>query len=138
MNVNRRSFLKALGGAVALSARGIALFEAEPIVRSYFLPPKGGWLRGERGLWELACAEEALRIVNNRLEAIAPPQITRVRLVVKPLPQLDYQLDSLMLRQRRLIDRVDKLARGWTGYSAKYQTLPDGHTITIHGGRSWA
>jgi hypothetical protein len=40
MSLNRRSFLKFLGAATAVSAGGIALIETP---KTFFLPPAGGW-----------------------------------------------------------------------------------------------
>lgn len=130
--MNRRGFLKALaGGAVALSAGGIALIEAEPIQRAYFLPPRGGW---HAGSWELACAQEALRIVNERIQGSVAE--ARFDFVALGSCVIDLaRMQSLADRRARLIERVDKLARGWTGYSASYRTLDSGQVIKVHGGR---
>lgn len=136
--VSRRSFLKALaGGAVALSAGGIALLEAEPIIRTYFLPPRCGW---NAGSWELACATEALRIVNDKLGMRTVGETNSGQsmfIVVTPADQ--RQIDSLLARRARLVERVDKLARGWTPhYSSRTLYAADGKPFStrIHGGRS--
>lgn len=139
--MNRRSFLKALaGGAVLMSAGGIALLEAEPIVKTYFLPPRCGW---NAGSWELAYATEALRIVTAKLEEFtaAPALVMRADEtfsyhVVTSVDQ--SQIDSLLARRARLVERVDKLARGWTPYyTSRTLYAADGTQFTtrIHGGR---
>lgn len=139
--VSRRSFLKALaGGAVALSAGGIALLEAEPIIRTYFLPPRCGW---NAGSWELACATEALRIVNEKLGAYVPGGGERLQLDRSQFELLtgyrQEALDSLLARRSRLVERVDKLARGWTPtrqHRVLYAADGSRFETTIHGGRS--
>lgn len=133
--LTRRGFFKLLGAAVTLSAGGIALLE-QPPVRTYFLPPRGGW---GLGTWELACAEEALRVLNQRLSQRQvgdwPCIDTSARIeVVTSWSQ--YQLDRMLERHARLTERVDKLARGWRGYSATHHTLPNGSVLTVHGRRS--
>jgi hypothetical protein len=126
--VNRRSFLKALaGGAVALTAGGIALLEAEPI-RTYFMPPRCGW---NAGSWELACAQEALESLNRTLMSRAPWAFSAITVDAHH----DW-VNNSMARRARLIERVDKLARGWTGYSVRRMQGPRGQLVTIHGGRS--
>lgn len=136
--MNRRSFLKALaGGAVALSTGGIALLEAEPI-KTYFLPPRSGWNDGG-GSWELACAQEALRILNERLDHTPYP--ANVREVAARRGIEVFNMDShstlqtfaMLQRRARLVERVDKLARGWTGYSCRYVETLRG-TVKVHGG----
>jgi hypothetical protein len=50
--VDRRSFLKLVGSATALSAGGIALLEVlAPTERTFFLPPEGGWNHRGQVLW---------------------------------------------------------------------------------------
>lgn len=135
--MNRRSFLKALaGGAVMMSAGGIALLEAEPIVKTYFLPPRCGW---NAGSWELALAQEALRIVTDKLCVGAPLLISNpgdppVHFSVVHAFEQQY-IDSLLARRARLVERCDKLARGWTPHRQVYD-LPEGRRLVIHGGRS--
>lgn len=136
--VSRRSFLKALaGGAVALSAGGIALLEAEPIVKTYFLPPQCGW---NRGSWELVLAEEALRIVSDKLGIETFGHVYNRPLGFQVVTAADRALlESLVARRKRLLERVDKLARGWTPhYSSRTLYAADGKPFTtrIHGGRS--
>lgn len=136
--LTRRGFLKLMGAAVTLSAGGIALLEREPI-RTFFLPPRGGW-PGVAGEWELALAKDALDACMMQLATfgtsamhIKYDDVARVVLVTAAD---ERRLASLALRRDRLVERVDKLARGWKGFSARYVPLPDGRTLTIHGGRS--
>lgn len=146
--VSRRTFLKALGGAaLAMSAGGIALLDAEPIVRTYFLPPRCGW---NAGSMELAFATEALRIVNMKIDGFSvglrvfgPPGIDPVPPLTMALEQGQYRIitsatqrevDSLLTRRARLVERVDKLARGWKGsHTERY--LSNGGSVIVHGGR---
>lgn len=130
--MNRRSFLKALaGGAVALTAGGIALLEAEPI-RTYFLPPRCGW---NAGSWELACATDALAALNRMLAERAPWAFATARVGLATAPTGDW-IDGALARRARLTERVDKLARGWTGYSMRRMEGMKGQFITVHGGRA--
>lgn len=136
MEMTRRGFLQLLGAAVTLSAGGIALIDAEPIVKTYFLPPRCGW---NAGTWELACASEALRIVNAKLgmRTIGETRVGQsMFIVVTPADQ--REIDSLLARRTRLVERVDKLARGWVPYR-QHRVLfaADGTKFetTIHGGR---
>lgn len=111
--MNRRSFLKALaGGAVALSAGGIALLEAEPIQRTYFLPPAGGW---NRGSWDLVLAVEALRIVDERLGMRAPQFKYGLEVCESFIVESRWtpHVINLIERRRHLVERVAKLTRGW-------------------------
>jgi anaerobic selenocysteine-containing dehydrogenase len=130
--VSRRSFLKAIaGGALALSAGGIALLDAEPIVRTYFLPPRCGW---NAGSWELACATEALRIVSERLGIpVSHPLAAPIQIEGHASWNMK-QIESLHARRARLIERVDKLARGWT--PTRTVQLCHLGQVVIHGGRS--
>jgi len=129
--VSRRSFLKALGGAaLTLSAGGIALLDAEPIVRTYFLPPRCGW---NAGSWELACAEEALRIVTGKLRMRSLADDGKF-VVVTSADQRN--VESLLSRRARLLERVDKLARGWTptrSHRVLYAADGTRFETTIHG-----
>lgn len=133
--ISRRSFLKALaGGAVALSAGGIALLDAEPIIRTYFLPPRGGW---NAGTWELALAQEALRIVDAKLSDSTFDLTAFGTQTFRSWDQ--QQIASLIQRRQRLVERCDKLARGWTptrSHRVLYAADGTRFETIIHGGRS--
>jgi hypothetical protein len=133
--VSRRGFLQALGGAaLTLSAGGIALLDADPIVRTYFLPPRCGW---NAGGWELACATEALRIVNAKLDGFVLPTTFPKDYPVLVMPEYGQrELDNLLARRARLVERVDKLARGWTptrSHRVLYAADGTQFETTIHG-----
>lgn len=132
--MNRRSFLKAMmGGAVALSAGGIALLEAQPVQRTFFLPPRAGW---NAGSWELACAQAALAAVLGQVTGLLhdTPYVVAYTDASGRERTPGSCYGALLERRDRLIERVHKLERGWTGYSAIYVPSPDG-IIKIHGGR---
>lgn len=140
MDMTRRGFMQLLGAAITLSAGGIALIDAKPIIKTYFLPPRCGW---NAGTFELACAVEALRIVSEKLEMRG--QGERIHLddfapsysVITGYRQAE--IDSLLARHARLIERVDKLARGWIPtrqHRVRYAADGTKFETTIHGGRS--
>lgn len=137
---SRRAFLQALtGGIVALSAGGIALLEASPIERAYFLPPRCGW---NAGSWELLLAQKALTIVGdklgNRREALLGSGDGYI------ITASDFWIGdserhkSLLASHTRLTERVAKLVRGWQP-TVHYRPVIDGagqtHQIKIHGNR---
>jgi hypothetical protein len=162
-DITRRGFLKLLGAAVTISAGGIALIETH---KTFFLPPVGGWVRpgswelecarsaldaiesrfnfpmleqqlgevradyvrrqGEFDMWMLRSREERMQLLAEK--DFTPPY-------APDFGRLTH-MENTVMRRERLLQRVDKLARGWTGYSAKYHTLPNGETLVIHGGRS--
>ena len=130
--VSRRGFLQMLGAAVTLSAGGIALLEAEPIRKAYFLPPRCGW---NAGTWELACAQEALAALNRRLGVRNTLTDGVVDIQVNP-SWLMRDLDDLLARRQRLVKRCDKLARGWTPTRIVYHDDGRG-PVVVHGSSRW-
>ena len=125
-----------LGGAVAMSAGSIALLEAEPIERAYFLPPRGGW--ANRASWELVLAEESLRILNEKLGATLSSEHSRGRSFHEFTGTDQLALYGMLQRRARAVERVEKLLKGWVPPPRKVRTFPDGHTVHISGGVSRA
>jgi hypothetical protein len=68
--MNRRGFFGLLAGAAAAT---IALPDIELLVpkRTIFLPPAGGWVRGNQLLTVKYIAEEALRVLTMNIEFAA-------------------------------------------------------------------
>lgn len=142
MDMTRRGFMQLLGAAITLSAGGIALIDTKPIIKTYFLPPRCGW---NAGTFELACAVEALRIVNEKIEALGAgtlikfggPQHGQVSFTVQT-SHFEREVHSLAARHARLVERVDKLARGWIPtrhHRVLYAADGTKFETTIHGGR---
>jgi hypothetical protein len=68
--MNRRGFFKALGfGAAAVAAGSIALLDEEIWTpsRTFFLPPAGGWVRGNQLLTIDMITKEALKILHEKM-----------------------------------------------------------------------
>lgn len=156
--VTRRALLKALGAGALLSAGGIALIEAEPIVRTYFLPPRAGWPLSPYA-WEIEIANEALRILNRKLGLMAESRVPHVegawtqdgfggefrsgtayaceQVIWVPQRGVANAVGPMLERRARLIDRLDKLARGWKPARTVTELMrPDGvrQQVIIHGG----
>lgn len=62
--MNRRGFLKYLGAATVASAAGIDLIDT---ARTFFLPPAGGWRRGNTLLTASQIANEALKVLHQEV-----------------------------------------------------------------------
>jgi hypothetical protein len=135
MDISRRSFLQLIGAAVTLSAGGIALLDAKPIIKTYFLPPRCGW---NAGTWELILAQEALRIVTDKLGMRHATVIESTELyqVEAQSEHQRQQLERLLASRARLVERCDKLARGWIP-TRRTRTLYDAAGVAfqtvIHG-----
>lgn len=129
--MNRRSFLKALaGGAVALSAGGIALLEQEPIERTYFLPPRGGW--SNAASWELVLAQSSLEILNEKLAAFDLFSDGRPKEFDATTPPA--AIYSALARRARAAERVEKLLKGWVPPRRDIRILRDGTRVMVSGG----
>lgn len=133
--MNRRGFLQLLGSTVALTAGGIALLEPEPI-KTYFLPPRGGWAASLPGAWELALAKDALDSIDEQLKRsgglISWDDDGSSKILAYSQRSAD-RVKRLMDRRVALLAKIDYLAKG--GQPKGVQVVDGGvwGPVRVHG-----
>lgn len=135
--MNRRGFLQLLGASVALSAGGIAILEPEPI-KTYFLPPQGGWAVTLPGAWELALAKDALDSIDAQLKrsgALISWDDDGSSKIIAYTQRSADRVGRLMDRKVALLAKIDYLAKG--GHPKGVRILEDvggRGPVRVHGG----
>jgi hypothetical protein len=70
--MNRRGFLSLFGATTVAAAVPSALAELWTPSRTIFLPPTGGWIRGNQLLTVDFIVRESLRVLHQKMEFVSP------------------------------------------------------------------